>query len=450
MTKKEEQPEYLSAGEKARLIPVVSETSKEDRASSILLAVLASVHEYAEVMFKSIGKRIGERSKIETYTQVAFKSKTDEDQLRPDGLIIIKTGRSEWRALVEAKIGDEKLDAEQIKKYLALAKQHNIDAVITISNQLSALRSHHPIAFSKQELKRVELYHFSWMSILVEAILLRSSGGVKDKSQQYILDEMCRYYEHDKTGVSSFTNMNKEWKDVVSSVRTESALSSKDVENTVISWHQEARDICLILSCKIEARVSLHLSKKHKESPQERIKDDCNLLASDKKLVCNLDIPNAASKLAVTANLNTRSVNCCMTLEAPKDKQRSSARLNWLLRQLKRAGAREDIFITANIKGRGNSPTKSLKEIIDNENCILKNDGNDVMPQSFDVYMSRDLAGKFSSRSNFIKALEDTTIEFYESVGQYLKAWSPSAPKVKKEVSEDIEDVAAASSETEE
>ena len=51
----------------------------------------------------------------------------------------------------------------------------------------------------------------------------------------------------------------------------------------------------------------------------------------------------------------------------------------------------------------------------------------------FDVMMVRDLAGKFSGRSTFIKAVEDVVSRFYEVAGQNLQSWIPKAPKVSKE-----------------
>lgn len=43
-------PEYLSSGEKARLIPVAADSSKEGRATSVVLATLMSVPPFAKVM----------------------------------------------------------------------------------------------------------------------------------------------------------------------------------------------------------------------------------------------------------------------------------------------------------------------------------------------------------------------------------------------------------------
>lgn len=141
---KKELPEFLATGEQARLIPVGSEGKKEGRATSVLLANLSAVYEFAQVMFGGIGVRIGSRANIEVFTEIVFKDKSDDKKLRPDGLIIINTGRSQWKALVEAKIGNAQLDEQQIKDYLALAKKYKIDAVITLSNQYSALPTHQP------------------------------------------------------------------------------------------------------------------------------------------------------------------------------------------------------------------------------------------------------------------------------------------------------------------
>jgi hypothetical protein len=41
------------------------------------------------------------------------------------------------------------------------------------------------------------------------------------------------------------------------------------------------------------------------------------------------------------------------------------------------------------------------------------------------------MAGKFSGSGTFILGLEEAVPAFYEQVGQYLKAWQPSAPKIK-------------------
>ena len=159
-----------------------------------------------------------------------MKIKNGKAKLRPDGLIIVNKGKKQWKALVEAKIGNANLNPDQIKDYCELAKRFKIDAVITISNQYAAIPTHHPISFKKSDLKGVALYHWSWMFVLTESILLLKSMGIGDDDQKFILSEMVRYYDHDNVGVTSFTSMNPEWKDVAMKVRSGSRLAKTSDE----------------------------------------------------------------------------------------------------------------------------------------------------------------------------------------------------------------------------
>ena len=96
-------------------------------------------------MIGSLGQRVGVRTKIETYTEVVCANRSAAQKDRPDGLIVVRTGSREWRALVEAKVGSTELDAEQIEKYRLLAKENDIDCVISISNQFATTPSNHPV-----------------------------------------------------------------------------------------------------------------------------------------------------------------------------------------------------------------------------------------------------------------------------------------------------------------
>ena len=435
-------PELLASGQKARLIPVGSEGSKEGRATSILLSTLSAVDEFAHNMFGSVGVRVGSRTNIEVYTEIVFADKEGKSKLRPDGLIIINTGKGQWTTLVEAKIGNSELSSDQIRDYLALAKKYKIDAVITISNQYAAIPTHHPVPLKKSDLKGVGIYHWSWMFALTEAILLLKSMGVKDEDQRFLLSEMVRYYDHPSVGVSSFGRMNAEWKDVVLKVKSGSKLTktSDEVVNTVGSWHQEARDLCLILSRDLAVPVSLRLSRKNKNDPLNRLKSDCEQLVSKQTLECELDIPYAASPLLVIADLTRRTLSCVMSVQAPKDKKRSAARLNWLLRQLKDTDP-VDLYIRAVTHGRSGNVQAPLHAIRENPRAVLLNGGVEIQPVAFEVIMVKDLAGKFSGRSTFIKAVENVVSRFYEVAGQNLQSWTPKAPKVSKEKEDEAPDL---------
>src|SRR3546814_19261212 len=93
-----DRPDYLAAGEPARLIPVTADGNKELRAASILLATLSSVRPFAQELLGSLGQRIGKRARLECYTEVVFRAMADHPKARPDGLLVPEGGsRSDGR-----------------------------------------------------------------------------------------------------------------------------------------------------------------------------------------------------------------------------------------------------------------------------------------------------------------------------------------------------------------
>ncbi|WP_321831045.1 hypothetical protein [Thalassovita sp.] len=140
-----ERPDYLIQGERARLFPVLSNTSKEGRTTSIVLACLSRVNELGASLLATLGQRIGVRSKVTCFTEVVFANEANAPKERPDGLIVVRTGSREWRALVEAKVGNAALSIEQVENYRRIAKENGIDCVITISNQFATTAQNHPL-----------------------------------------------------------------------------------------------------------------------------------------------------------------------------------------------------------------------------------------------------------------------------------------------------------------
>src|SRR3546814_13311147 len=87
-----DRPDYLAAGEPARLIPVTADGNKELRAASILLATLSSVRPFAQELLGSLGQRIGKRASLVCYTEVVFRHMADHPKDRPDGLLVLAGG----------------------------------------------------------------------------------------------------------------------------------------------------------------------------------------------------------------------------------------------------------------------------------------------------------------------------------------------------------------------
>lgn len=435
-------PEYVESGELARLIPVVADTKREQRTASVVLAAMRAVFEFRQTMLGTLGVRIGKRTTLHAWTEVALKDGAKESEKktkkdRPDGLLVLDWGKKQWEALVEAKVGNSEVDEQQLKEYLQQARQHNIDAVITITNQFVALPTHHPVEVSKNLTKGVGLYHWSWTYLLTQATLLLEGGEIDSPDQQFILKEVVRHLGHDSSGINRFDTMNREWKDIVLKIKSNASLNktSKEVENTVSSWHQEQRDLCLVMSHKLGRLVKLRLSRTHRTNPQQRLRDDAESLVKNKTLTCDLEIPDAAADLHVTADLAKRTIVCSMRLSAPQDRKRTNAKVNWLRHQLDRGEPTsprdiKDIYIKAVRPGRAQDTQALLTDVLESPDA-LSSGATDVVPQAFEVFYMVDLAGKFSGNKKFIEELEKVVPHFYEQAGQRLRAWVAPPPKIK-------------------
>ncbi|MEX2327623.1 MAG: hypothetical protein WD558_07815, partial [Pseudomonadales bacterium] len=422
--------EILTSGERARLIPAGADTNKEAKAASILLATLQVVPSFQELMLNSLGRRVGTRAKLQCYTEVTFKKSS---KIRPDGLIYLDSGGGRaWTCLVEAKIKNAKIEKDQIERYMELAKDQQIDAVLTISNEFVASPTHSPIQVSKTLKRNVGLFHWSWMFMLTQAQLLLNSEKFEDVEQRFILDEMGRYFSHPSIGISTFNRMNPEWKELVTKIQSGAniAKSEAEVENSVAAWHQEVRDLCLLMTRKLNRRVQVHLNRTHNDDPVKRLKDDSEKLVQKKVLTCTLDVPDAASPIEVTADLLRRSLTVSMNLAAPKDKQRTTSRVNWLTRQLAKAHP-DNIHIKASWPGRAPATQEKL-EILREDASRLDTNQKAQSPTSFDVMLVRDAAGKFSGNKTFIEQLEEVVPYFYEQIGQHLRAYVAPPPRIKR------------------
>ncbi|MEX0680116.1 MAG: hypothetical protein WD097_01935 [Balneolales bacterium] len=430
-------PEFLQSGETARLIPVVADSKKEQRTTSVVLAAMIGVYEFRQTMLGSLGIRVGNRANLHAWTEVTFvEGPKGRDKIakkdRPDGLLVLETGKKKWTALIEAKVGNAEVGDEQLKEYLKQAKHHKIDAVITITNQFVALPTHHPVKVQKNLTRGIKLFHWSWTYILTQATLLLEGDEIESQDQQFLLEEVVRYLSNDSSGISRFDSMNRKWKDVVGKVKSNAPLNktSEEVANTVSSWHQEQRDLCLVMSRELGRTVKLRLSRSHRTDPQKRLRDDIDVLVRSKILNCELEIPHAAAVLNVTADLATRTIVCSMHLDAPQDKKRTSARVNWLTRQL--SGIEfNDIYIKALRPGRAEETQATLEDILNNPEA-LSSETTDVVPKSFEVFYMVDLAGKFSGSKVFIEELERAVPHFYEQAGQKLRAWIAPPPKIRR------------------
>ena len=426
-----ELPDYLVSGEVARLIPVIADSRKEQRAASAFLAVASAVPQFAQAIFSQFGPKIGPRSQTNTFTEVSFATGIEPGSDRPDGLIEIRSGGRRWTALLEVKIAGAELKREQIERYLQLARVNKIDALITISNQFATLPTHHPVSVSKHLVRSISLFHISWTAVLTEAMLLHENAAISDPDQAFILREFIRFLSHNSVGVMGYTTMPPEWKKLVELVQSDGSLkkSTPGLPEVVSGWHEEIRDLSLLMSRELGRSVDVQMSRSHKSDPVQRLRDDVADLSSTMSLNADLRIPDAASDLSVCADLRRKIIRVGMHLDAPGDKKRATARLNWLLRQIRDTDP-QGVFINTIWPTRRGDTVFPMTTLRDDPNLLSATHPSSV-PRAFEVALHCDAGQRFASRKKFIEDLERTTSIFYEQIGQHLQAWRPRPPKPK-------------------
>lgn len=429
----EQLPEYLSQGEQARLFPVLATTSKEGRTTSIVLACLAKIDEFGASLLSSVSQKVGVRTKIETYTEVVCKNRPPNIKDRPDGLIVVRNGSREWRALVEAKVGSAELNPDQIEKYRQLAKDNAIDCVISISNQFATSALMHPLPEVQKSRSKIPVFHWSWMFILTEADLLLNQESVSDSDQRLLLNELRRFLTHESAGVKGFDRMPKEWGDLNKLVSSGGVIAAKssDAVAVVTAWHQETRDLALILSRMTETNVSERLSRKHKTDGAARIKTEVGTLRETHLLESELDVPDAAAPLEIFADMKRRSVTVGMTLRAPEDKVSTKARVNWILRQVK-TDQLDDLYLRLMWPGKAEPTQYPVADLKENPE-LAEADRSHLTPHSFHIFRSKRLGARFTQQTNFIVDLEELVPNFYGEIGAELSAWQRRPPKIKED-----------------
>jgi hypothetical protein len=422
--------EVLTSGESARLIPSVSDQSREVRVTSSLLATFTVVPAFAAVVLDGLGAPLNSRTRIQAFTEVVFKGKELDKKSRPDGLLVLTSGNRTWTALIEAKIGGALLQKEQLEEYLDLAKTLKIDAVITLSNQFALLPWHHPIAVSKQKVKNVQLFHLSWLSVLSKAILISQNKQVGDPEQAFILKELVRYLEHEASGVSALSQMGPGWKQVCADVQHGNALGKSDhVRDTVASWHQLIRYLSIELSLAVGKPVQVALSRAHYNDAALKFQEDIEQLARDQVLRAEFDIPNGAARVVLSADFRRRTLNLAMRLDAPRDRTRATASINWFCKQL--AHLKDDeVIVRAYWPRRLGVTAAPIGQVLEDPRVLTHPDSKEL-PTAFEAVRVVDLAGRFRGAKTFVEDAQRILPEFYGDVAQRLTRWVAKPPPIK-------------------
>jgi hypothetical protein len=410
----------------ARLIPIAGirgQEEQEKRATSALLAVMRAVPEFGHALLTGLGAPKG---RIETYAEVQLKDEHGKLSI-PDGAIVVERGKTLWRALVEVKTGGAELTGEQVNRYLDMAREHEFDALVTISNQITARPGDLPFQVDGRKLRRVGAWHLPWWRIMTEAILQHRFRGVADPDQAWILGELIAYLDHENSGASGFEDMGSSWVRVRDGARQGTLRAAdKEVRAVCERWEQLLDYLALGLSQDLGREVAP--VRPRGQTPEARIDTFVQSLAEAGSLSAGLRVPDAVGAISVLANLQAQQVTTSLAIEAPRQ-GRPPARINWLLRQLAEAPA--ELRVEAAFAGTRETAALMLSEAREYPQRLLNSTDPKRDPRTFTLALTRKMGlNRGKSQGSFVRETRRQVIDFYGEIVQSMKAWQARAPKL--------------------
>jgi len=422
-----EQPE--AKWHPARLIPSVgskSDRDREERATSSLLAVIAVVKGFGRNIVSRLGAPAGT---ISTFTEVRFDEE-DSKSLRPDGVIVVERGKTRWGCLVEVKTGESGLETDQIESYLDLARARGFAAVLTISNDIASGSSEVPVSFHKGKARGLTVAHVSWWRILTAAIEEREHRGIDDPEQAYILGELIRYLQDDKSGASGFEDMGQHWVHVRDRVRDETLNQGDPATRDVVShWEEFIVYVSLELRQKFGRKVEPNWPRNSDRA--SRLIPASKRLAQDGVLTASIKIPDAAAPLDLVADLRTRQLTTSAEIAAPRFTG-AKKRVSWMLRQTREMPGDLRVHVRYP-NARGWTSMKNGEAQMHPERLLYASDPKRE-PRSFRLAQVGDLGRKRGKdHGSFVGDSRKQLHEFYREVLQGIRAWQPPAPQLPKE-----------------
>ena len=411
----------------ARLIPtsgISGAAEQERRATSALLAVMTAVREFGRALTQPFGAPAGP---VEAYIEVPFK--LGDGKYFPDGLLRVSRGQRRWTALVEVKTGSNELQAEQLERYLDIAREQGFDALITVSNEIPPVPGQHPVAVDKRKLKKVALYHLPWSEVLTVAVMQKEYRGVADPDQAWVLGELIRYLEHPRSGALEFSDMGPSWVPLREAVGA-GTLRATDVMASEVAGRFDAlvRFAGLKLGRQLGTEIVPALSRRELAEPAIRSQALVSQLTTNGTMTAALRIPGAVGALFITADLRAAKITCHVDMDAPRD-GRPTTRVNWLVRQLKEAPetVRLESF-TAYARGAGNA--ELLRAVRENPSLLIGDPSKEL--RTFRVAANSPAGTKRGTgRGSFVDSVLGAIDSFYEQVIQNLKPWMPAPPKLR-------------------
>jgi len=199
----------VSCFEDARLFSVMgirNNDEAEKRVTSSLLAVLKTVPGLRDSLLRTVGVNNAASACYHAYTEPDFGGRVEGVRhTRPDALLRLSRGSSDkvlFSALIEVKTGNAKLRVAQLLDYLRIARQLDINAVISVANDAyTALRSDDVPQDEVETLRGVQYCHWTWRRVYTTVMEQAHTVDDNDPEQQWLITELLRYMRHRNSGI---------------------------------------------------------------------------------------------------------------------------------------------------------------------------------------------------------------------------------------------------------
>jgi hypothetical protein len=258
--------------------------------------------------------------------------------------------------------------------------------------------------------------------------------GISDPDQAYILGELIRYLADPRSGAVAFDGMGGGWTAVRDGAR-EQTLRRSDaaVIATVARWDDLVRYLALSLTTELGREVK-HVLAARERTPNVRRQALTDSLVSSGRLYGDLQIPNVAGSLSISADLRSRQVIASTSIDAPKEGT-SKGRVSWLLRQLQTAP--ENLKIEARVAYKSTPLAAPLSAVRDDAATIYPEGGREIRAFTLSIASNMGLK-RDSSRGSFVESVVNAAEAFYGDVLQKLRTWKPAPPKLKKPLEKEV------------
>ena len=431
-------------GHEVRLFPsahISSTREAELRAAASLLAMVRAVSEFGRIVVRAAG---GPAGRISCYTEASFEMGTSPTRIvRPDGIIRVIRGKTQWSALVEVKVGDNLLDAGQVDTYHKLAGEGGFDALVTISNQASLPNGRPPMELDRRRLRKVPVVHLSWERLLAEAQVLSTKKEIKDSDQHWMLDEWIKYITDDESRIIAPPSLGAHWGIVLQAAR-EHKLSTVPNQLTDVTEHWDAflKKLAFRLRAKMGADVQRRTSRADVKDPGKRTKQMCAEALDSGILTGALKVRDAIGDIRLELMLQGKVVRYSVRFPAPSE-GRTKTRLNWLLRKLPIDDLPKGLQVRVEWNRRGLYTEAPIDALQDAPMPIMTGPDHaaistDAEPRFFVLSWTMGLATRRGRAGvRVLASITDGVERFYRQAMEGLVPYVPKAPRFPRDEPEE-------------